>query len=145
MITEFQGSYRWLSNFWPAPITHKRKKFKSVEYGYQYYKTSNPIVRDRILAARTPGEAKRLGKLYPKPRWDAERVDVMLELLLAKFSQHPDLKAKLLATEDQKLIEGNYWHDTFWGVCNCPRHAGEGDNILGKLLMEVRARLRKKG
>jgi predicted NAD-dependent protein-ADP-ribosyltransferase YbiA (DUF1768 family) len=41
------------------------------------------------------------------------------------------------ATGDRKLVEGNYWHDTFWGVCN-----GVGENYLGEILMHVRQELR---
>ena len=45
---------------------------------------------------------------------------------------------KLLATGEEELIEGNYWHDTCWGVCNCAKCGDKGENRLGKLLMEVR-------
>jgi len=44
---------------------------------------------------------------------------------------------RLLATGDQELIEGNTWGDRFWGVCD-----GEGQNQLGRLLMELRNELR---
>jgi predicted NAD-dependent protein-ADP-ribosyltransferase YbiA (DUF1768 family) len=42
----------------------------------------------------------------------------------------------LKATGDEELVEGNWWNDTFWGVCN-----GVGENNLGKLLMKIRAEL----
>ena len=56
----------------------------------------------------------------------------------AKFSKNPILKAKLLATGDAELIEGNWWNDTYWGVCK-----GVGKNKLGKILMRVRDELNK--
>jgi predicted NAD-dependent protein-ADP-ribosyltransferase YbiA (DUF1768 family) len=56
----------------------------------------------------------------------------MRSLLRQKFA-HPSMRERLLATGDEELIEGNWWGDTFWGVCN-----GEGQNQLGKLLMRVR-------
>lgn len=61
---------------------------------------------------------------------------VMRDLLQQKFS-NGILREQLLATGDQELIEGNTWGDTFWGVCN-----GEGQNVLGKMLMNIREELR---
>ena len=46
---------------------------------------------------------------------------------------------KLLSTKDRELIEGNFWHDNFWGDCSCKKCQDiEGGNRLGKLLMEIR-------
>ena len=56
----------------------------------------------------------------------------MLIGLYHKFKD-PVLRKKLLATGDEHLEEGNYWHDTYWGVCD-----GVGKNRLGELLMTVR-------
>lgn len=41
-----------------------------------------------------------------------------------------------MATGNEMLVEGNNWHDKFWGVCG-----GEGENHLGKMLMHIRERL----
>ena len=40
----------------------------------------------------------------------------MFDIVLAKFQQNDNLRFRLLDTSDNKLIEGNTWHDTFWGV-----------------------------
>ena len=61
----------------------------------------------------------------------------MLDVVRAKFDQHPDLAQKLLATGDEELVEGNDWGDIYWGV-----YKGHGKNMLGKILMRVRAELR---
>ena len=61
----------------------------------------------------------------------------MYDICFKKFSQSEELKKKLLDTGDQELIEGNYWNDTFWGVCE-----GKGQNHLGKILMQIREELR---
>ena len=70
--------------------------------------------------------------------WDQKRIATMTYLVTQKFTQHPELKAKLLATGNAELIEGNTWHDHFWGVCD-----GRGENHLGRILMMVRDNLKK--
>ena len=64
----------------------------------------------------------------------------MEEIVRAKFSQNPKLKAELLATGEAQLIEGNTWNDRYWGV---DVRSGIGKNHLGKILMKVRSELKK--
>jgi predicted NAD-dependent protein-ADP-ribosyltransferase YbiA (DUF1768 family) len=86
-----------------------------------------------VLNAPTPAEAKKLShRVIIRPNWDDYRVDVMNYLLHLKFADFT-LQSYLLGTGDQELIEGNYWRDYFWGVCD-----GVGENMLGKLLMTIR-------
>lgn len=66
------------------------------------------------------------------PAWDTVKTVIMYDLLKQKFGKEP-FKTKLLNTGDAKLVEGNWWNDTYWGVCN-----GVGENRLGILLMLVR-------
>lgn len=135
-ITEFFGEYRWLSNFWASPITFGDITFPTVEHAYQAAKSTNPDEWKYIASLPTAKRAKGAGSVVKlRPGWDDMKIDVMRELIQAKFL-HDDLREKLLATGDAELIEGNYWGDTFWGVCK-----GKGQNNLGKLLMEERARL----
>lgn len=47
----------------------------------------------------------------------------------------------LLDTGDAILEEGNHWNDTFWGV---RLKNGQGQNHLGKILMQVRMELCRK-
>lgn len=109
----------------------------TVEHHYQAAKTDDPVWASRILNAPTPAAAKKLGREAPmRPTWDGEKVAVMLALLRVKFLW-PDLAQRLLDTGDAELVEGNWWGDRFWGVCN-----GVGENNLGRLLMQVREELR---
>jgi len=56
-----------------------------------------------------------------------------------KFAQNPDLRKKLLATGTEELVEGNTWHDNYWGDCSCPECKNiKGRNQLGITLMRVR-------
>lgn len=65
----------------------------------------------------------------------------MQALLEQKFSQEP-LRSQLLATGGKELIEGNVWHDNFWGVCQCADCKklvkGRWGNKLGEMLMRIR-------
>ena len=54
-----------------------------------------------------------------------------------KFNNNDELKEMLISTGDEELIEGNHWHDVFWGICN-----GKGENNLGKILMQVRSEIK---
>lgn len=136
-ILEFQGEYRWLSNFWPAPVSHDGIRYASVEHGFAASKTLDFAKRWEISQVDSPGQAKRMGRLLVlRPDWDTAKFLIMRELLVQKFVRYPDLRKKLLATNPMQLIEGNSWNDTCWGVCK-----GKGDNNLGKLLMAIRKEL----
>ena len=111
--------------------------YRSAEHAYQTSKTNRPAERKKIRRAATPGAAKKLGRQATlREGWDITKVGVMQAIVKAKFVQNPELRRKLLATGDEQLVEGNWWGDTFWGVCN-----GEGKNHLGRILMEVREEL----
>lgn len=136
MIDEFLGKYRFLSNFYPCNIEYNGKKYTSTEHAFQAAKTLDESWHDRIQNAETPGVAKKLGKQAPmRPDWESTKIGVMEDLLRIKFNI-PELKEKLLETGNRELIEGNFWNDCFWGVCE-----GKGTNHLGKLLMKVRNEL----
>jgi len=139
-ITEFQGEWRWLSNFWPCPVKLGAWTFPSAEHAYQAMKTLGATERARFTdPALTPGQAKRLGqRVALRPDWEAQKKRAMLRVLLAKFIQNPELAELLYATDDAYLEEGNTWHDNFWGACGCDKHAGQGLNYLGRILMSVR-------
>jgi ribA/ribD-fused uncharacterized protein len=131
-ILEMTGEYRFLSNFWSCFIEYKSIHYPSVENAYQAAKMKYDGDRDRFINIKA-SEAKRLGRIYPmRPDWDAVKVSVMKDLVRQKFKD-PKLRERLLKTGWAKIEEGNYWGDTFWGTVN-----GEGENHLGKILMEVR-------
>lgn len=133
-ILEFRNEYRWLSNFWPSPIQFGGKSYPTVEHAYQALKSTDPDEAEGIRTVTTAGVAKKLGKTIKiRSDWEDIKVHVMFNLCKLKFLQNKELGQKLLNTGDAELIEGNAWHDTFWGVCN-----GVGQNNLGKILMTIR-------
>jgi len=132
-IESFRGEFGFLSNFFPCPIKFYDITFRTIEHAYQAMKSVAREDWELIAKCETPGKAKRMGRRIPmRPDWNKKKLAIMEYFLKAKFSR-PDLKAKLLATGDAELVEGNTWNDRFWGVCN-----GVGANHLGKLLMKIR-------
>lgn len=143
MIDCFDGEFAFLSNFYPSMITVDGIVFPTVEHLFQAAKTVSLVEREKIAAAATPGQAKRLGRnVILCDNWEEIKDDVMLNALRLKFAILP-LREKLLATGDEELIEGNTWHDNIWGNCSCDRCKKiEGQNKLGKLLMQVREEIK---
>ena len=139
MIAMFDGKYAFLSNFFSSPFEVDGITFPSVEHWFQAYKTIDPMEFKAIATADTPGKSKRMGRnCRLRPDWEEVKTDVMLNGLRHKFKD-PDLRAKLLATEDEELMEGNTWHDNTWGNCVCQKCQNiPGRNMLGMLLMQLR-------
>ena len=107
-------------------------------------KTLDPEERRKIAEAKTPGVAKRLGRqVQLRKDWEEIKVDIMRLGLSLKFHAHMGLIEKLIDTGEADLIEGNTWHDNFWGICLCPKCQSKGQNHLGRLLMETRERFRE--
>lgn len=132
--------YGELSNFAPYPITLGGKRWPTSEHYFQAQKFSDPQLREKVRKAKTPMIAARLGRDRSAPLrrdWESVKVQVMTEAVRAKFSQHDDLRALLLATGDAKLIEHTA-NDGYWGDGG----DGSGKNMLGIVLMRVREQLR---
>ncbi len=140
-IDEFNGIYRYLSNFYPSIIKYEGFSFPTAEHLYQAAKCMNPVDVQSFIECKTPGEAKRLGsKVIIKENWNDIRLGIMTEIIKMKFDQNTSLQMSLLTTGNIELIEGNTWGDKYWGVCN-----GVGENHLGKILMAYRDSLNIKG
>lgn len=135
MISSFSDQYSFLSNFHPSDVEVGGRIFKNSEAAYQSYKD---LSRQDEFLLLTPWEAKKLGrKVKIRSEWDSIKDNIMHMVVKAKFTQSATLTELILQTSDQDLIEGNYWKDTYWGVCE-----GVGQNKLGHILMRVREELR---
>jgi len=139
MINSFKGKHGFLSNFARIDITIEDKLWPTSEHMYTACKTTDQNMREQIRQCYTPGQAKRLGrKVTLRSDWNQTKDAYMLECLRLKFTLNQTMKQKLLATGEQTLVEGNDWHDNYWGSCSCPKCGNQGKNMLGKLLMQVR-------
>lgn len=144
MIDRFDGEYAFLSNFYPSKITDVNDiTYPTVEHYFQAMKTLRIEEREKIAAAPTPGQAKRMGrKVALRSDWEQIKTRVMGNAIWKKFTKYPELKEKLLATGEEELVEGNFWHDNFYGDCYCNKCQNiQGQNWLGKILMTTRQRL----
>jgi ribA/ribD-fused uncharacterized protein len=140
VITSFAGEYRFLSNFWPACVVLDGHSYRTVEHAYQAAKSLDASVRRRVAMCYRAADAKALGKILAvRPDWfiGDTRLRIMRDLLKQKFGTEP-LRGRLLDTGSARLVEGNWWGDRYWGVCD-----GRGENHLGRLLMEIREELQR--
>lgn len=137
MITEFSGPYQFLSNFTPARVTLDNEVYPNVEAAFQAAKTTDKTQR-KAFQNYNGAQAKKAGRqLKIRPDWEQVKLNIMEELVREKFTD-PELRQKLLDTKDTEIIEGNYWGDTFWGVCR-----GTGQNHLGKIIQKIRTEIQK--
>lgn len=128
-----------LSNFAPFPIEVDGREWSTTEHFFQAQKFAGTMWEERIRAVATPWEAAELGRRRDLPLrqdWERVKVEVMRTALRAKFTQHSTLRELLLATGDRRLIE-HTGNDSFWGNGG----TGRGRNMLGLLLVELRAEL----
>ena len=137
-ITSFREQHFFLSNFYGCTINFEGITYPSTEHAYQAAKSVIIAERQLICRQTSAGNAKRAGRRITIRRdWNDVKLAKMEAILRLKFSvTQPELVQKLTATHPRILREENYWHDTFWGICN-----GAGSNHLGKLLMKIRADL----
>ncbi len=139
VINDFRGEYEFLSNFYPSILIVDDELYPTLEHAFQAAKTDDLNLKTQIRNAPTAKEAKRLGRsVVLIPDWDQKRLDVMASLVKQKFTEHFDLKIRLLLTGEKELIEGNTWKDRFWGQ----DQNGIGENNLGKILVTCRTQIR---
>lgn len=139
--TYFSGDKAFLSNMYPCTIvTQSGIKATCSESLFQAFKSYDAETRKKI-AGMNGYMAKKEGKRVrlDVKEWEHRKIKVMFCVLRLKFLQNHDLAQKLLNTGNEILVEGNTWGDKEWGVDYDTRY---GKNILGQLLMLIRAMLR---
>jgi len=137
-IDNFTGQYDFLSNFYARPFEWEGETWRTSEHAFNAAKTLLPGERIWVRDAKTPGEAKRRGRVVTlRNDWDKHwRYVLMYDIVRTKFSD-PVMQDMLASTHDSILVEGNTWHDGLWGVCRCAT-CPPGRNCLGILLMQIR-------
>lgn len=119
---------------------------------YMMYKKaklfSDHEMANQILKEKDPSTQQKLGrqiKGFIPEKWDNHKIGIVWYANYLKFTQHQDLKKRLLATENKILAEASPY-DLIWGIgfrANDEMALDEknwkGQNLLGKVLMSVRA------
>lgn len=140
-IESFRREYAFLSNFYFSFVLYDDVVWKTSEHAYQAAKTIDPKEKKWIMDCPTPHLAKDLGKrLTLREDWVKVKVQTMRDIVYEKFECNKNIKEKLIATHPYILIEGNLWHDNFWGICKCIKceSVKVKHNHLGVILMELR-------
>ncbi|GAB3210811.1 NADAR family protein [Marinactinospora endophytica] len=143
----------WLSQWWPAPFTVDGVEYRTAEHWMMAHKAllfGDEEAAGRIVAAKHPGEAKRLGRQvrgFDEETWRAHRFDIVVRGSVEKFRADPALRAYLVGTGSRVLVEASP-RDRVWGIglaADDERATDparwRGDNLLGFALMRARAEL----
>ncbi|MEI5522330.1 NADAR family protein [Streptomyces brasiliscabiei] len=128
------------SNFSDHGFELDGARWPTSEHYFQAQKFKGTRHADLVRRARTPLRAAELGRDPSKPlRRDWERVkdDVMRRAVGAKFRAHADIRAVLLSTGDEEIVEDTTT-DHYWGR----GRTGTGKNMLGRILVRTRGQLR---
>lgn len=141
----YEQEFYVLSNFSAFCIRWRGANHFTSEHAYHWARFDLPegrgaLLQDCVQRSASAHQAFKFAqenKSKQRPDWDAIKVDTMREILRAKVDQHDYVRKKLLETGDRELVE-NSWRDAFWGWG--PNR--DGQNMLGKLWMEVRAELK---
>lgn len=132
--------YGEFSNFWREPMAFEGKIWPSSEHAFQAAKFAGTEWEEEVRKCGTPMEAATMGRRRDLPmvsNWNDIRDDVMYKVVKAKFTQSEKLKAVLLDTGTQELIEHTV-NDSYWADGG----DGSGKNMLGIILMKVREEIR---
>jgi ribA/ribD-fused uncharacterized protein len=138
----YEQNHYYLSNFSAFKVSFAGLIFDTSEHAYHWNRFPHGSPERTIIReSASAHDAFRFAqehKASQLPNWDAIKVQAMREILRAKARQHEYVRRKLLETGERTLIE-NSWRDPYWGWG--PNR--DGQNMLGKLWMEVRAELRR--
>lgn len=136
----YEREFYPLSNFSAFTLHWRGIRFDTSEAAYHWEKfPGHPEIRNEIARARSAHAAFKLAeqqRSFRRADWDAVKVGIMRDILQAKVEQHEYVQRKLIETGDRELVEDS-WRDDFWGI----GPNGDGQNMLGKLWMELRAAL----
>lgn len=144
------SEYFFLSNMAPVPggvEIEEGIRVASAENAYQAMKFDDESLREQVYAAPNGYEAKKLADrlvsegAHVREDWEESKLDIMRNIVERKFVAGSRMAKMLLRTEDEELVEGNNWGDTYWGVSPVGSHNGQ--NWLGRLLMDRRQVLRE--
>ena len=134
----------FLTNFYAATVKVNGIVWKTSEHFFQAQKfIGNQHLMNLVRKKDTPLQAFKLTRDYPtdvNPNWANYKDSAMLIAVRAKFTQHKHLHSALMATNNNVLVE-HTTNDVYWGDGG---GSGQGYNVLGQILMQVRSEIKNK-
>ncbi|MDI9637130.1 NADAR family protein [Oscillatoria amoena NRMC-F 0135] len=141
--TTREEPYGCFSNFSQHGLQLDGQWWSTSEHYFQAQKfiETDPAWYQAIREAKTPKQAATMGRSREHPirsDWEQVKDELMQKAVLKKFETHTDIRAILLSTGNEPIVE-NAPGDYYWG---CGKD-GSGKNKLGEILMAVRDILRQ--
>jgi len=140
------------SNWFQIPYTNNDQEYACVEQEFMHQKAllfGDNEIAEKIMSTSSPQLMKKLGRRvhnFSQSEWDKHKYEIVKSACLAKFYQNPALAKSLMATGNCTIVEASPF-DTIWGIgfsrstaLNTQKYWGQ--NLLGKILMEIREILR---
>lgn len=143
-----KDAYGWMGNMSPYEVLGFRTA-EAIFQAMRFDPTSH--IWEEIKNAKSPMGAKMVAKkaadsMIVEPRTPTDLENMLFVLRMKFMVHHETLGAQLLATGDEEIVEDVTSRPNesglFWGARLLPDGTWEGQNHLGKLLMQVRAELK---
>ena len=135
VIDQFKDEYSFLRNQFSCRFVWQGITYNNAEAAFQSSKCADVSEREKYSRLSARKAARWGGEQIPFSGWEDARLDIMEEILKAKFEQNPHLMKELTDTGNRILINGDSNKDTFWGI---DLYSWQGENNLGKILMSIR-------
>ncbi len=138
--------FGWLGNMAPYPIKYNGKVWLTSDAFFQGMRYDDEGIQEIIRLEKSPVSAKMKAKKYKDKMvvipMSPQDVENMKKCVKMKFDQHPQLKKELLNTKDAFIYEDignrNGERHKFWGAKKISEYEGDGHNMMGRILMELR-------
>lgn len=149
IFNKVKEEFGWLGNMAPYPIIYENQIWRTSEALFQAMRFDEPEIKEIIRNEKSPMGAKMKAKFFrenmcvePMSDFDVKNMKKCIKL---KFEQHAEIKRKLIETGKSEIIEDigtrNGGRHKFWGAKRHNENEFEGQNVMGKLLMELRDEL----
>ena len=148
--------YGCFSNWYPAGFKYGGRYFDNSEQFMMYHKVmmfGKDELAEQIMKTSDPAVCKKIAKQkfpeFDADLWDKTCQEIVKRGVKAKFAQNEDILKVLLGTGNALLAECSPY-DKKWGIgidIGDPDRLNiakwKGQNLLGKILMDVREELRQ--
>lgn len=125
------------------PIYINNCSIRSSEALYQALKfTEYPEVQEKIISQSSPMTAKMVAKPYKhliRSDFEDKKILIMKWSVRAKLVCNYSRFAEILLASDNRMIVEESRRDNFWGAKRQSDNKLIGVNVLGRILMELRA------